>query len=389
MMEEGENRNGRGRALAIFWDLNSCPIPEGLNQADIVTSIVAALRDRVPDASNYDLQSFLAYGDPSDFPDHLLRTWERDGMNLLDACGGYRLYKRMIDGIVGFAFDRIFLPPRSSMIVVISAEKWPKHFLWYLEREGLGPRLVIPSDRATRWDVALGLTSHGEAHGRLLSNQVVDSLLAGLDKDKAEREAKKMKMTAKPTDDGNTSCPISPREPAQIIGTSAFFWCEYGALPSADQLHGLFSLFYQGPGYIDVFLSWLLVVELDDYARRNFELICEEGYAKDNRNTASEPDQNHPNKSSQPVREDKDEDEEESYTDFEMALFDYGFSFGHIPPLAGYDAYDTMLLKVLHFVRSFRPPSTIVFISEDAVAAFKEAGLVLYDWGAASRGEEL
>ncbi|KAI4375761.1 hypothetical protein MLD38_013588 [Melastoma candidum] len=200
-----------------------------------------------------------------------------------------------------------------------------------------------------------------------------------------------MKMTARPTDDEvedeGCSCPISPREPTQITGISAFFWCEYGALPSADQLRGLFSSFFLGPGFIVFHLSWLLVVELDDHAKSNFELICKEGYAKDNQNTASEPDQNHPNKSSQPVREDKDEDEENSYTDFELVLVDYGFSYGSYAPLEGYAAYRTMLAKVLHFVRDFRPPSTIVFISEDAVQAFKEAGLVLYDWGAASRGE--
>ncbi|KAI4375757.1 hypothetical protein MLD38_013584 [Melastoma candidum] len=129
MMEEGGNRNGRGRALAIFWDLKSCPIPE----------------------------SFLAYGDPNDFPDHLLRSWERDGMKLLDAGEGYNLYKRIIDDIVAFTLHHIFSPPLSSMIVVITAEKWPVLFLRNLKHLGMGPVLVIPSDRATRWDTALGL----------------------------------------------------------------------------------------------------------------------------------------------------------------------------------------------------------------------------------------
>ncbi|KAI4375723.1 hypothetical protein MLD38_013555 [Melastoma candidum] len=55
-------------------------------------------------------------------------------------------------------------------------------------------------------DLAQGRAGQGEADKKKMTS---------IDEEKAEREAKKMKMTAKPTDNGKTSCPISPREPAQ------------------------------------------------------------------------------------------------------------------------------------------------------------------------------
>ncbi|KAI4311105.1 hypothetical protein MLD38_036029 [Melastoma candidum] len=130
--------------LGIFWDMMSCPIPDGVNPEDILDNIIAALRVHFPD---YVLESFFVYGVPSDFKAHPLRPREGVGVKLCHVDGAYHLYKQILCDAVSFGLEH---QSRRTGVVLISTVDRHQDFFYLFHILGRRAAFVVPlSDPTT------------------------------------------------------------------------------------------------------------------------------------------------------------------------------------------------------------------------------------------------
>ncbi|KAK1267831.1 hypothetical protein QJS04_geneDACA005186 [Acorus gramineus] len=134
-----------GKALigpvAILWDIENCPVPNGVRPEDVASNIRMALR--VHPVIKGAVTMFSAYGDFNAFPRRLREGCQRTGVKLVDVPNGRKdaADKAILVDMFLFALDN---PPPSS-ILLISGDVDFAPALHILGQRGYTVILVIPS----------------------------------------------------------------------------------------------------------------------------------------------------------------------------------------------------------------------------------------------------
>lgn len=135
------NRSSSDGPVAIFWDIENCPVPSDTRPEDVAGNIRMALR--VHPVINGAVTAFSAYGDFNAFPRRLREGCQRTGVRLIDVPNGRKdaADKAILVDMFLFALDN---PPPSS-IMLISGDVDFAPALHILGQRGYTVILVIPS----------------------------------------------------------------------------------------------------------------------------------------------------------------------------------------------------------------------------------------------------
>lgn len=136
-----QNRSSSDGPVAIFWDIENCPVPSDTRPEDVAGNIRMALR--VHPVINGAVTAFSAYGDFNSFPRRLREGCQRTGVRLIDVPNGRKdaADKAILVDLFLFALDN---PPPSS-IMLISGDVDFAPALHILGQRGYTVILVIPS----------------------------------------------------------------------------------------------------------------------------------------------------------------------------------------------------------------------------------------------------
>ncbi|KAK1274503.1 hypothetical protein QJS04_geneDACA008048 [Acorus gramineus] len=127
--------------ISILWDMENCPVPNGIRPEDVAGNIRMALR--VHPIIKGSVTTFSAYGDFNSFPRRLREGCQRTGVKLVDVPNGRKdaADKAILVDMFLFALDN---PPPSS-ILLISGDVDFAPALHILGQRGYTIILVIPS----------------------------------------------------------------------------------------------------------------------------------------------------------------------------------------------------------------------------------------------------
>ncbi|KAM1686958.1 hypothetical protein ACFX2K_034994 [Malus domestica] len=144
MFQAPTNQPSRGSfdgPVAIFWDIENCPVPSDVRPEDVAGNIRMALQ--VHPIIKGAVMTFSAYGDFNGFPRRLREGCQRTGVRLIDVPNGRKdaADKAILVDMFLFALDN---PPPSS-IMLISGDVDFAPALHILGQRGYIVILVIPS----------------------------------------------------------------------------------------------------------------------------------------------------------------------------------------------------------------------------------------------------
>ncbi|KAL3538868.1 hypothetical protein ACH5RR_002234 [Cinchona calisaya] len=127
--------------VAIFWDIENCPVPSDVRPEDVAINVRMALR--VHPSITGAVTLFSAYADFNAFPRRLREGCQRTGVKLIDVPNGRKdaADKAILVDMFLFALDN---PPPSS-IMLISGDVDFAPALHILDQRGYTVILVIPS----------------------------------------------------------------------------------------------------------------------------------------------------------------------------------------------------------------------------------------------------
>ncbi|KAM7252058.1 hypothetical protein ACFE04_023941 [Oxalis oulophora] len=127
--------------VAIFWDIENCPVPGDVRAQDVAGNIRMALR--VHPVIKGAVTTFSAYGDFNAFPRRLREGCQRTGVRLIDVPNGRKdaADKAILVDMFLFALDN--QPPSSIMLISGDVDFAPA--LHILGQRGYTIILVIPS----------------------------------------------------------------------------------------------------------------------------------------------------------------------------------------------------------------------------------------------------
>ncbi|XP_059647799.1 uncharacterized protein LOC132294092 [Cornus florida] len=128
-------------SVAIFWDIENCPVPSDVRPEDVAGNIRMALR--VHPVIKGAVTMFSAYGDFNAFPRRLREGCQRTGVKLIDVPNVRKdaADKAILVDMFLFALDN----PSPSSIVLISGDVDFAPALHILGQRGYSVILVIPS----------------------------------------------------------------------------------------------------------------------------------------------------------------------------------------------------------------------------------------------------
>ncbi|XP_049373926.1 uncharacterized protein LOC125838967 [Solanum verrucosum] len=127
--------------VAIFWDIENCPVPSNVRPEDVTVNIRMALR--VHPVIKGLVTMFSAYGDFNAFPRRLREGCQRTGVKLIDVPNGRKdaADKAILVDMFVFALDN----PQPSSIMLISGDVDFSPALHILGQRGYNVILVIPA----------------------------------------------------------------------------------------------------------------------------------------------------------------------------------------------------------------------------------------------------
>ncbi|KAK4724340.1 hypothetical protein R3W88_027119 [Solanum pinnatisectum] len=127
--------------VAIFWDIENCPVPSNVHPEDVAGNIRMALR--VHPVIKGLVTMFSAYGDFNAFPRRLREGCQRTGVKLIDVPNGRKdaADKAILVDMLVFALDN----PQPSSIMLISGDVDFSPALHILGQRGYNAILVIPA----------------------------------------------------------------------------------------------------------------------------------------------------------------------------------------------------------------------------------------------------
>ncbi|GAB2216662.1 hypothetical protein Droror1_Dr00024439 [Drosera rotundifolia] len=127
--------------VAIFWDMENCPVPNDVRPEDVAVSIRMALKFHPLIKGS--ITTFSAYGDFNNFPRRLREGCQRTGVKLVDVPNGRKdaADKAILIDMFLFALDHC--PPSSIMLISGDVDFSPA--LHVLGQRGYTVILVIPS----------------------------------------------------------------------------------------------------------------------------------------------------------------------------------------------------------------------------------------------------
>ncbi|XVF01272.1 hypothetical protein REPUB_Repub04eG0073500 [Reevesia pubescens] len=136
-----QNRTSSDGPVAIFWDIENCPVPSDVRPEDVAGNIRMALR--VHPIIKGAVMMFSAYGDFNAFPRRLREGCQRTGVKLIDVPNGRKdaADKAILVDMFLFALDN--LPPSSIMLISGDVDFAPA--LHILGQRGYSVILVIPA----------------------------------------------------------------------------------------------------------------------------------------------------------------------------------------------------------------------------------------------------
>ncbi|GAB2222147.1 hypothetical protein Drorol1_Dr00013349 [Drosera rotundifolia] len=127
--------------VAIFWDMENCPVPNDIRPEDVAVNIRMALKFHPLIKGS--ITTFSAYGDFNYFPRRLREGCQRTGVKLVDVPNGRKdaADKAILIDMFLFALDH--RPPSSIMLISGDVDFSPA--LHVLGQRGYTVILVIPS----------------------------------------------------------------------------------------------------------------------------------------------------------------------------------------------------------------------------------------------------
>lgn len=127
--------------VAIFWDIENCPVPSDVRPEDVAGNVRMALR--IHPIIRGAIVAFSAYGDFNAFPRRVREGCQRTGVKLIDVPNGRKdaADKAILIDMFLFALDN---PPPSS-IILISGDVDFAPALHILGQRGYTVILVIPA----------------------------------------------------------------------------------------------------------------------------------------------------------------------------------------------------------------------------------------------------
>ncbi|XP_043703508.1 uncharacterized protein LOC122653657 isoform X2 [Telopea speciosissima] len=138
-----QSRTSSQGQVAIFWDIENCPVPSDVRPEEVAGNIRTALR--VHPIIEGSVTTFSAYGDFNAFPRRLREGCQRTGVKLVDVPNGRKdaADKAILVDMFLFALDN---PPPSS-IMLISGDVDFAPALHILGQRGYAVILVIPTGK--------------------------------------------------------------------------------------------------------------------------------------------------------------------------------------------------------------------------------------------------